>query len=98
MKRPTEQDRVEALRRLLVGLADGADAVDLAASIADLHPKNNTFPGEVFMELAADILELAIVELTSPIRYEDLCSRFLPEVDFKGNLKNNQSLASSVNG
>lgn len=25
----------------------------------DLHPKNNTFPGEVFMELAADALEIA---------------------------------------
>ena len=84
VKRPTEQDRAEALRRLLVGLADGADAVDIAASIADLHPKNNTFPGEVFMELSADVLELTTVERTSPLRYENLCSRFLPEVELKG--------------
>ena len=44
--------------RLLVGLADGVDLFELAGSVADLHPKSNTFPGEVFMGLAADALEI----------------------------------------
>jgi hypothetical protein len=57
MKRPTDEDRAEALRRLLVGLARGDDANQLSSAIADLHVRHNTFPGEVFMELAADALE-----------------------------------------
>ena len=58
-KRPTEEDRDEALRRVLSGLVDGADVFELAASVADLHPKNDTFPGEVFMGLAADAMDMA---------------------------------------
>lgn len=42
-RRPTEDDRIEAIRRLLYGLQDGADAHELAAAVADLHPKNGSF-------------------------------------------------------
>lgn len=44
---PTE-DRAEALRRFLVGLARVDEANQLSATIVDLHVRNNTFPGEVF--------------------------------------------------
>ncbi|MCP3859900.1 MAG: hypothetical protein GY704_09625, partial [Phycisphaeraceae bacterium] len=81
---PGEQDRIEAIRCLLGGLTHGADAIEIAASIVDLHPKNDTFPGEVFLELGADVLELAQVERSNPIRFEDLCGRFPPEVEFRG--------------
>ena len=93
-KQPTERDRVEAIRRLLEGLAGGVDAVDLAASVADLHPKNNTFPGEVFMGLAADALELAGIDRASPIELEGFTARFLPEVAFKG--KQNRRISYAV--
>ena len=83
-KRPTEQDQREALRRFLSGLAEGADVFELAESMADLHPKNNTFPGEVFMALAADVLELANVTRSDPIRYEGLREAYLPECEFRG--------------
>lgn len=43
------------------GLAGGADVFDLTESVADLHRENNTIPGEVFMGLAADALEIANV-------------------------------------
>ena len=58
MKRPTDEDRAEALRLLLVGLSRGDDANQLSSEIADSHVRHNTFPGEVFMELAADALDV----------------------------------------
>ncbi len=81
---PTEDDRDEALRRLLSGLVAGADAFELTVSVADLHPKNNTFPGEVFMELAADALEIADATQDDPIPYAGLRETYLPECEFRG--------------
>ena len=83
-KRPTEQDQREVLRRFLSGLAEGADTFELAESVKDFHPKNNTFPGEVFMALAADALELANVTRGHPIRYDGLREAYLPECRFRG--------------
>jgi hypothetical protein len=42
-----DQDGAEAIRRLLSGLARGDDVFDLAAAIEQLHPRHNTFLGEV---------------------------------------------------
>ena len=82
--KPTDDDRLEAIRRLLSGLVGGADVHELTASIADLHPKNNTFPGEVFMGLAADAFEVAGVTRDRPIAYEGLRATHLPECEFRG--------------
>ena len=84
MNRPTDEDHNEALRRFLVGLARGDDANQLSVGIADLHVRHNTFPGEVFMELAADALGIAGTERVNGIVYRDLLSRHLPEVGFRG--------------
>ncbi len=83
-KRPTEDDHRQALHRLLDGLATNTDLFDIVASVADLHPKNNTFPGEVFMGLAADTLELVDATREHPISYEGLRETFLPECTFRG--------------
>ncbi len=53
MAKPTEEDRIEATRRLLAGLVGGVDANQLVVEIADLHGRHNTFPGEVFMTWSA---------------------------------------------
>jgi hypothetical protein len=53
-KRPTSEDTVTVRRILLDGLTRDADIFDLAGELAPLHPRNNTFPGEVFLQLAAD--------------------------------------------
>ena len=45
----TEEDEHEAAQRLLVGLSSGQDVAELTATIADLHRKNNTFPGEIWV-------------------------------------------------
>jgi hypothetical protein len=49
---------VTARRILLDGLARDADIFDLLSELAPLHPRNNTFPGEAFLGLAADALGL----------------------------------------
>jgi hypothetical protein len=66
------------------GLADGADAHELGAAVADLHPKNNTFPGEVLADLAADAVDVADVSRDNPIPYEVLREVYLPECAFGG--------------
>ncbi len=84
MAKPTEEDRIEATRRLLAGLGGGVDANQLVAEIADLHVRHNTFPGEVFMELAEDALRTAGVARAPRVAYRDLLSKHLGEVEFRG--------------
>jgi hypothetical protein len=95
---PTEEDRTEAIRRLLSGLEGGSNAHELAAAVADLHPKNNTFPGEVFMEIAADALEIAGISRDASIPYEGLREAHLPECSFRGreNRKIQYAILTSV--
>ena len=84
MAKPTEEDRIEATRRLLAGLVRGADANQLVVEIADLHVRHDTFPGEVFMELAADALRTAGVQRGPGVAYRDLLSKHLGEIEFRG--------------
>ena len=56
-KLPTPQDAAAARRIVLDGLARDADPFELVTELAPLHPRNNTFPGEVFLHLAADVLD-----------------------------------------
>jgi len=48
---------VTARRVLLDGLARDADVLELVSELALLHPRDNTFPGEVFLRAAADALD-----------------------------------------
>ena len=84
MGTPTDDDRIEALRRFLAGLVRGDDANQLVADIAYLHVRHNTFPGEVFMELAADALSVVGVQREPGVAYRELLSTHLPEVAFRG--------------
>ena len=65
-------------------MENGADAHELAVAVADLHPKNNTFPGEVFMELAADAFDVGGVARDTAIPYEGLLEAHLPECKLRG--------------
>jgi hypothetical protein len=82
-KAPTDTDRAEAVGRLLSGLAHGEDLFELAAALEHLHPRHNTFPGEVFLHLAADALELAGVGRKDPIAYQALLDQHLTEHRFR---------------
>jgi hypothetical protein len=81
--KPTETDRHEAIRSLLAGLRQGAEVPVLALSVETLHPRDNTFPGEVFMEVAVEAMDFAAVEQRG-LPYEELLRRFLPECEFRG--------------
>ena len=68
-----------ARRMLLDGLARDADIFEVLSALASLHPRNDTFPGEVFLRLAADALEWCGASRAEPLPLEGLRERFLPE-------------------
>jgi hypothetical protein len=72
-------DRTVAIRIVLAGIASGIDVGDLARELAPLHPKNNTFPGEVFLELAADAIDEAGASRQNTIDFDGIRERYLPE-------------------
>ena len=73
-----------ARRALLDGLARDADIAELLSQLAPLHPRNDTFPGEVFLHLAADALERCGASRAEPLPLDELRERFLPECAFRG--------------
>jgi hypothetical protein len=73
-----------ARRVLLDGLARDADIFELMSGLAPLHPRNDTFPGEVFLRLAADALEWCGASRANPLPLEGLRERFLPEATVRG--------------
>jgi len=56
-KRPAPDDAVTARQTLLDGLARDPDIFELLSELAPLHPPGDTFPGEVFLYVAADALD-----------------------------------------
>jgi hypothetical protein len=83
-KLPTPQDAAAARRIVLDGLADDTDLSELVTELASLHPRNNTFPGEVFLRLAADVLDWCDASRQQPLALEGIRERFLPEFAFRG--------------
>jgi hypothetical protein len=81
---PTPQDAAAARRMLLDGLARDIEILELVSELAPLHPRNNTFPGEVFLRLAADALEWCGASQEEPLALEGIQERFLPECTFRG--------------
>jgi len=77
--RPAPDDAEAARRILLAGLGRDAALPDLLGGIEPLHPRNNTFPGEVFLRLAADALAWAGASRADPLPLEGMRERFLPE-------------------
>src|SRR5215472_4834524 len=86
-KRPTPEDTATARRVLLDGLARDADIFEVVSELAPLHPRDNTFPGEVFLRLAADALDWCRATRSDPLPLEGLRERFLPERAFRGSAK-----------
>jgi hypothetical protein len=83
-KRPTAEDAITARRMLLDGLAHDTDIFEVLGALAALHPRNDTFPGEVFLRLAGDALEWCGASPADPLPLEGLRERFLPECTFRG--------------
>ena len=52
---------------------------DPGGELEPLHPAHDTFPGEVFLQLAADAIEEAGASRDRPIEFEGIRERYLPE-------------------
>jgi hypothetical protein len=83
-KLPTPQDAAAARRIVLDGLARDADIHELVRELEPWHPRHNTFPGEVFLQLAADALQWCGASQEEPLALEGIQERFLPECTFRG--------------
>ena len=81
---PTDEEACEAVEALVGAVEAGGDIFDALDTVRPLHPKDNTFPGEVFVRLAADALEEGGVSRERPISEEGLVDRYLPECKFRG--------------
>jgi hypothetical protein len=93
-KRPTPEGAAAARRLLLDGLARDADIFELLSELAPLHPRDNTFPGEVLLSLAADALDWCAASRADPLALEGIRERFLPECTFRG--RQNKKLQYAV--
>jgi hypothetical protein len=93
-KRPAPGDAATARRILLDGLADGTEIFKLLGELEPLHPRNDTFPGEVFLRLAADALDWCGASRTDPLDLEGIRERFLPECRFRA--RQNRKLQYAV--
>lgn len=69
--RPRPQDSATARRILLDGMARDIGVSELAGELAPLHPRDNTFPGEVLLQVAADALEWCGASRAEPLALED---------------------------
>jgi hypothetical protein len=84
------RDTVTARRVLLDGFARDADIPGLMNELAPLHPRNNTFPGEVLLHVAPP-RHYGRAELVrgqpgraGSLPLQGLRERFLPECTFRG--------------
>jgi hypothetical protein len=93
-RRPTAEDAITARRILLGGLARDEDIFEVIAELQSLHPRDNTFPGEVFLRLAADALDWCGASRADPVPLEGIRERFLPECAFRG--RENRKLQFAV--
>jgi hypothetical protein len=93
-KRPTPQDAATARRILLDGMARDTEVSELAGELAPLHPRDDTFPGEVLLQIAADALDWCEASRADPLALEGMPQRFLPECAFRG--RQNKKLQFAV--
>ena len=69
---------------LLDGLARDSEVFQLVRELEPLHPRNDTFPGEVFLHVAADALDWCGARRAEPLALEGMRERFLAECPFRG--------------
>jgi hypothetical protein len=88
---PSEADIGHAARPGLVGLTTDQDLDEIVGRLGDIHLRNNTFPAEVLLELAAEAIAESGASPTEPIEYEGIRDRYLPEYSFRGKSQQHKS-------
>ena len=81
---PSNEDHVDAVRLVLLGLATGEDHDSIMDRLGQLHLPNDTFPAEVLLELAAGAIAESGASQAEPIEYEGIRERYLSEYEFRG--------------
>ena len=81
---PTPEDARQAADILLGMIEAGGEIFEALNDIRPLHPNNNTFPGEVFMGLAVNALQIGGVGRDRPFSEEGIVEKYLPECRFRG--------------
>jgi hypothetical protein len=89
--RPTDEDYDVAARLGLLGLVADRDSDSIMEQLAALHPRNNTFPAEVLLELAAEAIAESEASPAEPIEYEGMRDRYLPEYHFRSKSQQHKS-------
>ncbi len=79
------------VRSVLADLSSGRELDTTIERLANVHPKNNTFPAEELLELAADAIEEPGATPFHPIDYERIRENYLPERVFKGKVEHHRS-------
>jgi len=92
-QRPTPQDAVTARGILLDGLARGTGMSELVRQLAPSHPRNYTFPGEVFLRIGADAQDWCGASRADPVALDGIRERHLPECAFRGREKHKLQFA-----
>jgi hypothetical protein len=75
-------------------MARDTEVSELSGELAPLHPRNNTFPGEVLLQVAADALDWCQASRADPLALEGMPQRFVPECAFRG--RQNKKLQFAV--
>jgi hypothetical protein len=75
---------VTARRTVPGGLARDAGIVELVSELVPLRPRDSTFPGEVFLRLAADALDRCGASRAGPPSLQGGREQVLPECAFRG--------------
>jgi hypothetical protein len=76
---PTHVTADGVIQLVLSGLANGVDVDDIAPRVAALATDRSLFPGDVLIDLAADIIEASGATREHPIDTTDIRGRLLPE-------------------
>jgi hypothetical protein len=88
---PSDEDYYTAARVGLLSLAPGQDLDSIMRQLGELHLRNNTFPADVLLEIAAEAVAESGASLTEPIQYEGMRDRYLPEYAFRGKSQQHKS-------
>jgi hypothetical protein len=87
----SDGDRREVRALVLSVLAAGGSDVDAISGLAPVHVRGFLFPGDVVIELAADVLALSTASREAPLEAATLYERFLPERRFSGKTERSKS-------
>jgi hypothetical protein len=90
-KGPSDEDRVDVVRLVLLGLATEEDHDSIQDRLFLLHLRNNTFPAEVLLELAAEAIGESGASQAEPIEYEGMRERYLAEYQVRGKSQQHKS-------